>query len=115
MSPQTSAQTTSGERLTGQQRRFLRGLIQPRRAVVQIGSAGITESVVKAVDAALLDHELIKVRLLEPEDKHGAAESLALASGAHLCGVVGHTLILYRRHPESPRIVLPKPASSRAR
>jgi RNA-binding protein len=94
--------------LTGSQRRLLRGLAQPRKAVVHVGSAGLSESVLAAVNAALLDHELIKVRLLEPDDKHGASEALAAAVGAHLCGLVGHTVILYRAHPEKPRIVLPK-------
>jgi RNA-binding protein len=101
--------------LTGQQRRFLRALVQPRKALLQVGSAGITEAVAAAVEAALLDHELIKVRLLEPEDKRGAAEALAAASGSHLCGLVGHTVILYRAHPEKPRLVLPKPGRAARR
>jgi RNA-binding protein len=98
--------------LTGLQRRFLRALIQPRKAVLQVGSAGVTPAVTSAVDAALLVHELIKVRLLEPEDKHAAAEELASRCGAHLCGVVGHTVILYRPHPQNPRIVLPRSAGA---
>jgi RNA-binding protein len=96
--------------LSGQQRRFLRALVQPRKALVQVGSGGISDAVIAAVEAALLDHELIKVRLLEPDDKHAASEALAAASRAHLCGLVGHTVILYRAHPEKPRIVLPKAA-----
>ena len=96
------------EPLTGLQRRHLRGLAQPRRPVVLVGSAGVTPGVVAAVSAALLEHELLKVRFHEPEDKHAAAEALAEACDAHLCGLVGHTVILYRRHPEKPRIVLPQ-------
>jgi RNA-binding protein len=107
--PAPDAPTESA--LTGQQRRFLRARIQPQKAVVQVGAAGVTPAVSKAVEQALLDHELIKVRLLEPEDKHAAAEALAVAAGAHLCGVLGHTVILYRPHPERPRIVLPRKAT----
>jgi RNA-binding protein YhbY len=33
---------------------------------------------------------------------------IADKSGAALCGLVGHTVILYRPHPEDPRIELPK-------
>jgi RNA-binding protein YhbY len=33
---------------------------------------------------------------------------LAEKSGAELCGLVGHTVILYRRRPEDPRIELPE-------
>jgi RNA-binding protein len=75
--------------------------------VVLVGQAGVTDAVVRSVDAALGARELIKVRLHEPEDKHAAAEGLAARTGAALCGLVGHTVILYRPHAERPVIVLP--------
>lgn len=96
--------------LAGAQRRHLRGLAHPLKPVVTVGEAGITQGVLAAVDAALATHELIKVRLRQPEDKHAAAETLAEATGAALCGVVGHTVILYRPDPETPRIELPRRA-----
>jgi RNA-binding protein YhbY len=64
--------------------------------------------VVGAVDAALGDHELVKVRLLAPPDKKALAEALAAATHSHLCGLVGHTVILYRPDPEAPKIELPE-------
>jgi RNA-binding protein len=92
--------------LTSAQRRNLRGQAHHLEAVVHVGHAGVTEGVVKAVAEALLAHELIKVRLHEPEDKSGMAKALAEGTHATLCGLVGHTAILYRPHPERPRIVL---------
>jgi RNA-binding protein len=93
--------------LAGHQRKHLRSLAHPLKPVVHVGEAGLTEGVLRALDAALLDHELVKVRLHEPEDKKAAARELAERSAAALCGVVGHTVILYRPHPEAPKIVLP--------
>lgn len=93
--------------LSGSQRRFLRGLAHKLVPVVQVGHGGISEGVVGATDQALTDHELIKVRLHEPEDKRGMANSLAAAARATLCGLVGHTAILYRAHPDEPQIKLP--------
>ena len=93
--------------LQGFQRRFLRGLANPRRPLVQLGESGISEGVLGALDRALCDHELVKVRLRQPEDKRALARELAERSGSELCGLVGHTVILYRRHPEEPRIELP--------
>ncbi|HTU60841.1 MAG TPA: YhbY family RNA-binding protein, partial [Polyangiales bacterium] len=60
----------------------------------------ISDAVVQAVSRALLDHELIKVRLHEPEDKQGMANELASATHAALCGLVGHTVILFRPKPK---------------
>lgn len=93
--------------MEGFQRKYLRGLAHPLKPVVQVGQGGVSEGVLAAVETALLDHELIKVRLHEPEDKKALARELAEGSGAELCGLVGHTVILYKPHPEEPVITLP--------
>jgi RNA-binding protein len=102
--------------LQGFQRRFLRSRAHGLRPLVQVGAAGPTDAVLAAVDEALEAHELVKVRLLEPEDKRALAAALAARMGAELCGLVGHTVILYRRHPEAPRLEIPeRPAARRTR
>jgi RNA-binding protein len=94
--------------LDGAQRRHLRGLAHPLKPIVFVGEAGLSEALMRALDEALTQHELVKVRLRQPPDKKAAAAQLAEASGAALCGVVGHTVVLYRPHPEEPRIALPR-------
>lgn len=94
----------SAPTLTGAQRRNLRGLAHSLEPVVQVGHGGITPAVLKATARALLDHELIKVRLYEPEDKKAMAEALATGTHSALCGLVGHTVILFRPHPNKPKI-----------
>jgi RNA-binding protein len=93
--------------LQGFQRRYLRSLANPLKALVQVGDAGLSEAVVDAIHHALTDHELVKVRLRQPEDKNAVASDLASRTSAALCGVVGHTVILYRPHPEERKIQLP--------
>jgi len=73
---------------------------------VHVGGSGITEAVLRAVDGALLAHELVKVRLHEPADKRADAEGLAAGTGAALCGLIGHVVILYRPHPDNPKITV---------
>jgi RNA-binding protein len=87
--------------LSGRQLRDLRARAHELEPIVQVGHAGVSEAVVRAVNGALHDHELIKVRLHEPEDKQGMAEQLAGAARAALCGLIGHTLILYRPRPKT--------------
>lgn len=95
--------------LTGKQKRFLRALAHPLSAIVQVGKEGVTEAVVAATDAALKQHELIKVKLGSetPEDRHDAADALSNQTGSELAQVVGRTIILYRKHAKKPLIVLP--------
>lgn len=92
--------------ISGKNRKKLRGLAHDLQPVVQVGHEGLSDGVVAAVDAALLAHELIKVRMREPSDKKSWADELAAATGAALCGLIGHTVILYRPHPEKPKIRL---------
>jgi RNA-binding protein len=92
--------------LTGAQRKHLRGLAHDHQPVVHVGEAGVTDGVVAATGLALAAHELVKVKLHAPEDKKALAADLAARTGSELCGVVGHVVILYRRHPERPRIVV---------
>jgi len=93
--------------LKGFQRKHLRALAHRLKPLVQVGQAGVSPEVLSAVQAALLDHELIKVRLTRPEDKHAEAAALAQGAGAALVGLVGHTAILYKPHPKEPQIKLP--------
>ena len=92
--------------LAGRARKALRARAHALRPVVHVGEAGLSDALVAAVVSALLEHELVKVRLREPQDKKAAARALADSADAHLCGLVGHTVILYRPHPEKPRAEL---------
>ena len=98
--------------LSGKQRRFLRAEAHALDPVVMVGKEGLTETVLNAVQDALLAHELIKVRVHEssPVEQKEVSERLPSAVKAELAGSVGRVLILYKRHPQKPRIVLPKEA-----
>ena len=93
--------------LTGRQRTHLRGLAHALSPAVPTWTDGVTDAVIAEVDAALEARELVKVRLHDPEDKRQAARELAARTDSETCGLVGHTVILYRPHPDKPRIVVP--------
>ena len=94
--------------LSGRERKHLRGLAHHETAIVQVGKEGVTTAVRRQVAQALDDHELIKVRVGDgcAEDRGAVAEDLARALGAHLAGSVGNVLILYRQHPNKPKVPL---------
>jgi RNA-binding protein len=93
--------------LKGFQRRHLRKLAHGLKPIVRIGDAGLSAAVEAALASALLDHELVKVKLAGAEDKKEVAAQLAKCSGAELCGVVGHTVILFLPNREDPQIEVP--------
>lgn len=97
--------------------RHLRALGHPLKAVVQVGKAGVTPALVASAIAQLAAHELVKVKVSEEdrELRREQAELLAKETGAVLAEVLGRTLLLYKRHPKTPRIVLPSGSAATAK
>ncbi len=96
--------------LTGKQRRHLRALGHDLKPIVQVGKDGIDEGLVAALDQALTDHELVKIKIGEGAglDRKDAADELAEKTHSEVAQVLGNTVLLYRADPEDPQIVLPK-------
>jgi RNA-binding protein len=86
-------------------RRRLRGLGHTLDPVVQIGKQGAIESVVKQITRALLDHELIKLKLGAecPQTRFELAEQLGAEPGVKVVQILGRTILLYKRNPKKPK------------
>ena len=98
--------------ITSARRRSLRAQAHHLRPVVQIGQAGLTEGVITATQAALEQHELIKVSINgeSPTERKSGAHALGKAAGAHVIQVIGRVIILFR---EADRPKETRPKSSR--
>ena len=94
--------------LDGKQRRKLRALGHHLAVVVQVGHGGVTAGVLAALEQALWDHELVKVKLAsdDREARKGQAGALASGTGAEVAQVLGRTVLLYKPNPDEPRIEL---------
>ena len=87
--------------LNGKQRRHLRALGHHLNPVVLVGQAGVTEGVIAAVEQALKDHELIKIKINEgPDTRQEASAHLAEATGSELVQLLGRTALLFKKRPE---------------
>lgn len=94
--------------LTGKQRRHLRALAHSLRPIVQIGKGGINDDVIAAVDRALTDHELVKVKVgVEGLEREAAAREVAAQTASEVAQVLGNVLLLYRARKDKPAIALP--------
>jgi RNA-binding protein len=95
-------------------RKALRAAGHHLSPVVQVGKEGVTPAVLKQLDEALLAHELVKVKVgaESPEDRFEAAERVAAGAGKQLAQVLGRTMLVYRKHPRTPRFEpAPRPAT----
>jgi len=96
--------------LTGQAARSLRALAHDLKPVVHVGKNGMNAEVAKAVEQALSDHELIKVKVLQEcpltPDEMGA--ELSAATRSDIAQRIGRIVVLYKPHPKKPKIKVPK-------
>ena len=100
--------------LTGKQRRFLRSLGHSLNPIVLVGKGGIDDGLVAALDRALADHELVKIKIGDNAEleRAGAADELAKRTQSEVAQILGNTVLLYRAHPDEPTIALPRGGES---
>lgn len=96
--------------LTAAQTRFLRGQAHGIKAMLQVGSKGVTDALIAEIDAALEQHELIKVKVgaADREARDAMIDDLAARTASALVQRIGHVAILYRQSTDRRQIVLPR-------
>ncbi len=113
--PADSAQGKAGPEgadtaLSATQRRYLRGLCHHLNPVILLGAKGVSDAVIKELDRALDQHELVKIRL-SGGDRDGCreqADALTEATGASQVQLIGHTASMFRRNADEPKLALPR-------
>lgn len=80
----------------------LRAAAHPLKPVVTIGQHGYSAAVAAAIDEALVDHELIKVRLrgIEREQRKPVVVEICNDLDAEAIGLVGGVATLFRAQPK---------------
>ncbi|MBW2467087.1 MAG: ribosome assembly RNA-binding protein YhbY [Deltaproteobacteria bacterium] len=104
--------TLKNKKLTGKQKRHLRGLGHHLKPLVILGRDGLSKNVVIAANAVLAAHELVKIKIGNGclLDRNEAAAALAEKTGAEIVQILGKTLLLFRANPDredAHRIKLP--------
>lgn len=88
--------------MDSRQLRSLRAQAHSLKPIVITGQAGITPAVLAAIDQALNDHELIKVRV-NAENRQSRSvmiRQICLELDSELIQVLGHIATLYRQNPD---------------
>ena len=88
--------------LSPRERSALKGRAHALEPVVQVGQAGLTDSVVAETDRALTAHELIKVRIggADREERAALVDALATQTDAAVVQSVGKIVVLWRPRAE---------------
>lgn len=98
------------DRLTSTQRAHLRSLAHGQDPHIHVGKEGITPAVEQAIEEAFNTRELVTIRVLDncPRDVRDVAEAIADSlDEVQVVRTIGGTALLYRPHPDDPKIDLP--------
>ena len=89
--------------LSAAERKALKARAHKLEPVVIVGAKGLTDEVVKEIEAALKAHELIKVRAagLERAQREPALEEILSRTGAQRVQSVGKVFVIYRKNDEA--------------
>ena len=95
--------------MTGRQKKYLRALAHSLKPLVNLGKQGFSPETRRELETQLLDHELIKCKVLDscPLSKKECAEEISKQTEIEVVKVIGKTLVLFSPHPEDPRIKFP--------
>jgi RNA-binding protein len=85
--------------------RELKARSQKLKPVIHVGHEGITSALIAALDQALTDHGLVKVRFTDHKaERKALAAELSTRTDSRRILLVGHTVTLYRAPSQSSRL-----------
>lgn len=93
--------------MTSKQISFLRGLAHKLNPVVMIGNNGLSETVLKEIDASLNAHELIKIKVQGDDRTIRTQMYLDICNTLNAVAVhhIGKQLVIYRK-ADKPKIII---------
>ena len=98
--------------ITSKQRAYLRKLSHGLEPIFQIGKEGVTENLIKGLDAALEKREMVKIHILETAllDTKPTCNEVAELLKAEPVQAIGNKFTLYRQSSEEKnrKIELPR-------
>ncbi len=98
------------KKLSGRQRKYLRGKAHALANDVQIGRNGLTDGVVTAIDTALEQYELIKVKFDDfKKEKKELSATIEEKTSSEMVGMVGNVAIFFRQQDDKERRELELP------
>ena len=91
--------------LTVTERLALKGRAHQLKPTVIIGSAGLTEPVLREIEKTLKLHELIKIRVMaERPEREAMLEQICAELGAAAVQHIGKILVIYLPNPDEKKI-----------
>lgn len=97
------------EKLTNNQKKYLRGIAHNINPMIIIGANGITENLMKELEGTLEHHEILKIKMAsaDRDDRKQIVDYILEQTGALLVQTIGKICVIYRQSDDT-ELPLPK-------
>jgi len=82
--------------LTSKQRKLLRSKAHHLKPYIIIGKNGLTKSSINSISRLLNQHELIKVKIADNENRQNIKDKILLKTSSSIVGSIGKIVIIYK-------------------
>ncbi len=91
------------EKLTNNQKKYLRGIAHGLNPMIMIGANGVTESLMAELESTLAHHEILKIKIAsaDRDERKEIIQHLVKESGALLVQTIGKICVIYRQNEET--------------
>ncbi|WP_019555915.1 ribosome assembly RNA-binding protein YhbY [Thiomicrorhabdus arctica] len=91
------------EKLTNNQKKYLRGIAHGLNPMIMIGANGVTESLMAELESTLAHHEILKIKIAsaDRDERKEIVQHLVKESGALLVQTIGKICVIYRQNDET--------------
>ena len=92
----------TNEALSGKQKKHLRKIAHHLKPIVTLTKLDFTENALKETIRAMSDHELIKVKIEDPDKlkRKAIGSKISKLTGSNLIQTIGKCVVLYKASPE---------------
>jgi len=97
------------EKLTTNQKKYLRGIAHGLNPMIIIGANGVTESLMAELENTLEHHEILKIKMAsaDRDDRKQIVDYILEQTGALLVQTIGKICVIYRQNDDT-ELPLPK-------
>lgn len=91
------------EKLTNNQKKYLRGIAHGLNPMIMIGANGVTESLMAELESTLAHHEILKIKIAsaDRDERKEIIAHIVKESGALLVQTIGKICVIYRQNDET--------------
>ncbi|MGM0541006.1 MAG: ribosome assembly RNA-binding protein YhbY [Pseudomonadota bacterium] len=91
------------EKLTNNQKKYLRGIAHGLNPMIMIGAHGVTESLMAELESTLAHHEILKIKIASADrnERKEIIGHIVKESGALLVQTIGKVCVIYRQNDET--------------